>query len=139
MYIKTWVVVQQYLNMRIISFDIGMKNLAMCILEKDESNSIHILDWDVLNVVSGTTVATAVDQPAVTCSLCKRKAKYVNHDNTYFCCTSHRKTDGYISVSEASKLPKQTKKVLQEFCETHSIEYPSTIIVLQRFHLRRHY
>jgi len=115
--------------MRIISFDIGMKNLAMCILEKNaDDNSIHILDWDVLNVVSGTTVATAIEQPTIACSLCKRKAKYVNSDNTYFCCTAHKKTNGYISASEATKIPKQTKKSLQQFCETHSIEYPSTQI-----------
>ena len=110
--------------MRIISFDIGMKNLAMCILEKREEESIHILDWDVLNVVSGTTVATTIEQPTIGCSLCKRKAKYTNSDSTYFSCTAHKKTNGYISASEATKLPKQTKKILQQFCETHSIEYP---------------
>ena len=32
-----------------ISFDIGIKNLALCILKKTETN-IHILDWRIISL-----------------------------------------------------------------------------------------
>ena len=36
---------------RIISFDIGIKNMAFCILERsDEMNDISITDWQVIDL-----------------------------------------------------------------------------------------
>lgn len=43
--------------MRVLSFDVGVKNLAACCLEVDASGQFQILDWDVYNVVQeGTNV-----------------------------------------------------------------------------------
>lgn len=43
--------------MRVLSFDVGLKNLAACCLEVDASGQFQILDWDVYNVVEdGTNV-----------------------------------------------------------------------------------
>ena len=35
---------------KIISIDVGIKNLAYCCLEKTESG-IDILDWDIINIM----------------------------------------------------------------------------------------
>ena len=124
----------------VVSFDIGMKNLALCVLEQKSSNSkIQILDWDVLNVITGSESAAIVVKPevvsSVSCSLCKRKAKYVDiATHTKHLCTAHKNADGHIPVTVAyttPKLLKQSKTALETFCKTHSIEYPTGTRILK--------
>ena len=48
---------------RIISFDVGIKNMAYCILEVTESSAdkkpmITIIDWNILNIASTETSST---------------------------------------------------------------------------------
>jgi Mitochondrial resolvase Ydc2 / RNA splicing MRS1 len=41
-----------YINsMRLISYDVGIKNLAYCVLEYDDKNTLSILDWNVLSLL----------------------------------------------------------------------------------------
>jgi hypothetical protein len=40
--------------MKIISFDVGMKNLAFCLFDINDSNNYSILKWDVLNLCDET-------------------------------------------------------------------------------------
>ena len=35
----------------ILSFDIGIKNLAYCILDKDEDNKLRIIKWDIIKLL----------------------------------------------------------------------------------------
>ena len=38
--------------MKLLSFDIGIRNMAMCCLELDkENNNVNIVQWDVLNLI----------------------------------------------------------------------------------------
>jgi hypothetical protein len=75
--------------MKLISFDVGIKNMAYCIFEA-EFDSLRIQDWGVLNLMDDVVVAQAC-----TCNLkqtskkqpirkCDRKAKYTKNDQ-YFC------------------------------------------------------
>ena len=77
----------------VLSFDVGIVNLAYCILKKKETNTFEILKWNIINI----------DENKLTCThknkndkLCDSNAKYsYNHSNEdkenkeeYFC-TSH--------------------------------------------------
>lgn len=70
---------------KIISFDVGIKNMAYCILEKT-TDKITIIDWDIIDMFS--------DQQFKICSgylknkCCNQKAKFYNTDR-YIC---HKKT-----------------------------------------------
>ena len=48
--------------MRIASFDIGIKNLAVCILEleEEESQNIKIIQWNVFNLLENEKAAKGV-------------------------------------------------------------------------------
>ena len=35
----------------ILSFDIGIKNLAYCILDKHEDNKLRIIKWDIIKLL----------------------------------------------------------------------------------------
>lgn len=119
---------------KVLSFDIGMKNLALCLLERTVERQIRIHDWDVLNVITGSESAAisaakpaSTDEiPVIKCSMCKRKAKYVDiATHTKHFCTGHKTADGHIPMTAAhtpAKLLKQSKVALETFCKTNSIE-----------------
>jgi hypothetical protein len=44
--------------MLILSFDVGIKNLAYCLIDSDK----NILDWDVLNCESSNTTLTMIEK-----------------------------------------------------------------------------
>lgn len=78
--------------MKLISIDVGIKNLAYCIF--DASNSI--LDWNVLNLMDA-------EPPTETCAclnkksgVCGKKAKYSKGTGTQFFCEKHAKTSGFL-------------------------------------------
>jgi hypothetical protein len=71
--------------MQLISIDVGIKNLAYCILEKNAvSNNYKIIKWDSINLCG--------EEP--NCSECKHKATYTKNELNY--CLSHAKKTGYI-------------------------------------------
>lgn len=58
---------------RVLAFDIGIKNLAWCVMEKDvDGKSYRILGWDNYNLLEEES-AEAVSVP---CGMCKAKAIY---------------------------------------------------------------
>ena len=80
--------------MILISYDVGIKNLAYCIIQY-ENNEFSILDWNVLNLlekIEPTEICSQINkgktkkQPDCKCT---KSAKY--HKNTQFYCDKHAK------------------------------------------------
>jgi hypothetical protein len=69
----------------ILAFDIGIKNLAWCCLEKQE-NTFHILGWDNYNLLSELSNVTSTGKKAK-CASCKLNAAYTSENNLY--CSRH--------------------------------------------------
>ena len=70
--------------MDILSFDVGIKNLAYCRLDKDQK----IIDWNIINL----------NESIPTCNVklrkqCDNEATYevMNDKNIKYCCTAHKK------------------------------------------------
>ena len=59
--------------MRIISFDVGIKNLACCVLDVKSSIDFEILFWDVLNLTNPTIY------PPCSNDSCNHKVKHMFH------------------------------------------------------------
>ena len=64
--------------MKILSFDVGIKNLAYCLFEIQEKN-INILKWDIINLCNTTEK----------CNFCTKEAKFIKENLFY--CTNHAK------------------------------------------------
>jgi len=100
-----------YNIMKIISFDVGIKNLAYCIF--DVSQSIHIADWRVVSLMNHET-------PTLTCTckkskkagdaVCNRIAKYKKGAEAF--CATHAKSQSQWLVPEAKY--KSVKKLNME-------------------------
>ncbi len=121
--------------MTIVSIDVGIKNLALCILTKQEEKH-EILLWDVVNLLEGDIVTK--EAPLCNCHLkpktkklqsvepkiCCKTAKYSKGDNLY--CLKHAKTTQYIVPTKQTSIvfiKKQKICVLKSIAENHSIEY----------------
>ena len=126
----------------VISFDIGIKNLAYCVFTTNgmtPTNGVSatiepmtIRDWGVINLL--TTDATPEDSgPKCTCQtaktgVCGKKAMFSNGENAFYCKT-HTKNSGKILPSKETAMPaiKKLKMAeLTQFCANHFISIGST-------------
>ena len=116
---------------KLISFDIGIKNLAYCIFDfassssSSSSSATRIIDWNVLDISKSKEESESEDN-IIFCSCivsqktktktetkCKKKAKY-QKDNDFFCET-HAKKSGFF-------LPTQTKQFSHSSLKKLSLE-----------------
>ncbi len=68
---------------RVLCFDIGIKNLAWCVLEDAGNQTYKILGWDNVNILETEDNPT----PKLVCSGCKAKPSFLHKDNLY--CARH--------------------------------------------------
>lgn len=117
--------------MRILSIDVGVKNLAFCQFEKlEDSNHFNIIKWDVINL-------TQEEDTAKCCFLdknipCNKPAKYtINKNNDILCfCLKHSKKQEYQIPSsdlKASFINKQKIQKLIEIADKYDISYEKPI------------
>lgn len=97
---------------RIMSIDVGLKNLAICVLELS-ATTLTLYDWTVLNLV-----------PSISCDTCKQPAQF--HKKGRYVCRKHAKTlliDNHkytipTKHSDLSILSKKSKAYLIELIQT---------------------
>ena len=90
--------------MRLVSFDVGLRNLAVCILEGTNRSDLKIVHWDLIDVMAESS---GFDSPK--CIKCKKPANWRQGDN--YACTKH-KTSGktFTKTSLQKKTVVQLKK-----------------------------
>jgi hypothetical protein len=109
--------------MVILSIDVGIMNLALCLMTKNK----EIILWDVLNISREycEKKATEPSEP-VKCSLCKNNAKYRKNETLY--CLRHSKESAYFIPTKdllPSKIEKMKLQQLKELVDTYSINISS--------------
>jgi hypothetical protein len=129
----------------VISFDIGIKNLAYCVFQLHGTTGIQIGDWGVINLSDPTQAKQAIQTQLCNCSKaksagpCGKKATYILGDKLY--CNVHSKNMPlptketspaairkmkvdeltrlcamrYIQIDEKDKKPAIVEKVLAHF------------------------
>ena len=69
--------------MKLVSFDVGLRNLAFCILEGTHRSNVKILNWDLIDVM-----AESAGHDNIKCFKCKKPANWTNGTST--ACTVHK-------------------------------------------------
>lgn len=73
--------------MSVLAFDIGIRNLAWCVMEKQtDSSGVNVLGWDNYDLLAGQSAATA-SESALNCASCSSKATYETRGGNY--CVRH--------------------------------------------------
>jgi len=136
--------------MRIVSIDVGIKNLAYCIMENSTINNnnnnnnklFKIIKWNVINLcgqemncncliidkVKKSTIKTQnqIIKVEIVDKTCNKKAVY-SKDHHYYCKTHGKKQGDYIIPTSklCAKKFKTMKLVdLQALCLNYNITYP---------------
>lgn len=112
--------------MKLVSFDVGLRNLAFCILEGTSRKDVKILHWDLIDVMAEEN---GHDKPL--CFKCRKSANW-NQGQTYACsrhktsekgCTktslSKRTTEDLKKVADSLNIQGRTKKELVDKLYVH--------------------
>lgn len=111
--------------MHLISFDVGIKHLAYCIIHFENDN-VFIKEWNVINLCDETYLcqATINDVKEANNNKCNKNAIYCKFDTYY--CKKHTKHLTY-SIPPKEFNDKIIKKMkledLSTFCKTYNIEF----------------
>jgi hypothetical protein len=109
--------------MKILSIDVGIKNLAFCLFEKP-CDSLHfkITKWDIINLSEKENIVNCcfIEKNA----LCNKPAKF-KKDEVCYCLKHSKKQQFQIPGCEQkpSFINKQKLQKLYEIADSHSIKY----------------
>jgi len=118
--------------MKVISFDIGIKNMAYCILSSTDNTDkpIIIHDWNVLSMVEENNSITYPCNCSIPgknkkmpSKLCGKKSKY-QKDEQYFCERHAKKNTQWIIPTKQHSLSYIKKQKVQDIitiCNTHML------------------
>ena len=113
----------------VMSFDVGIKNMAYCIINVD--TEIKIVDWRVIDISKKDEREEEKLVEVCSCknkTTCKKKAKYIK--NGIFYCEKHAKVSEEFLIPEkrltSTKLVKNKLIELEKIIEEFSIPESST-------------
>ena len=86
--------------MKVLSIDVGMKNLAYCLFNIQDNLEYNIEKWDVIDLCKETIHICGEKNKNGKC--CKKKAKFFKNDK-YYCKTCARDKKYKIPLQEYKK------------------------------------
>lgn len=112
--------------MKILSIDVGIKNLAFCLLcKEDDTNNFSIKKWDVVNITDQINYNCCQIEKNVAC---EKPAKFKKNNNHY--CLKHAKKQCFQVPStdlKTSYINKQKMQKLQEIADKYKIQYETPV------------
>jgi len=115
--------------MKILSIDVGIKNLAFCLFEKKINSENFIINkWDVVNISDNKEQLLCKFTEKNSQNTCKKIAKFKKDNECY--CLKHSKKQVYQIPGleqKSSFINKQKIQKLYEIADSHKIIYESKI------------
>jgi hypothetical protein len=113
--------------MKILSIDVGIKNLAFCLFDKSPTaEHFKVTKWDIIDISEkeNTIICGFVEKNVI----CNKPAKFKKDDKCY--CLKHSKKQ-QIQIPTSQQKPafinKQKISKLYEMAESHNIKYQPKI------------
>jgi hypothetical protein len=107
--------------MKILSIDVGIKNLALCILETSDNSGFIIRYWDIINLCNEERhICEGNIKNKNDYRQCNKEAKY--HKNNHFYCKTHAiKSEFKLPTSELNKYKRLKLDELQKIVSEYEI------------------
>ena len=119
--------------MKILSIDVGIKNLAFCLFDKSPTaEQFKVSKWDVVNLSEEECLKCGFVEPKVALleknAICNKPAKF-KKDGQCFCVKHSKKQQYHIPTSEhkPSFINKQKIAKLYEIADSYNIKYDPKI------------
>jgi hypothetical protein len=100
--------------MKLVSFDVGLRNLAFCVLEGTTRSNLKITHWDLIDVM-----AESAGHDSPKCHKCKQPANWIRSQT--YSCTRHKGSEEFkcLTKTELNKRPIDAMRVL---CRSAGLE-----------------
>jgi len=112
--------------MKILSIDVGIKNLAFCLFDKSPTaHQFKVTKWDIINLSEEQTLKCGFVEKNI---LCNKPAKFKKEDKCY--CAKHSKKQKYqipTSEQKPSFINKQKIATLYDIADNHNLKYDTKI------------
>jgi len=114
--------------MKILSIDVGIKNLAFCLFDKSEDlTQFKVTKWDIINISEqeDNLLCGFIEKNII----CNKPAKFKKNDNCF--CLKHSKKQPNLQIPTSQQKPSFiNKQKIQKLCEiasSHGIKYQPKI------------
>ena len=112
--------------MKILSIDIGIKNLAYCLLEViDNTKTFKIIKWDVINLCGEEPTCQYIIKNKKVTKKCNKKACVFRKD-IYYCKTHAKKMNCLLQTTETNIKTSTKLCDLRSLSDKYRIAYTST-------------
>ncbi len=108
--------------MRILSFDVGIKNLAYCLIDTTPTQQFNIIEWDVINLCGPELICKQTIVKKKLEMTCLKQAKY-KKDKELFCRTCAKKSMYKLPSSDFDIIERKRTK----FSDLHNLAESSGI------------
>jgi hypothetical protein len=106
--------------MKLLSFDVGIKNLSFCLFEIHSDSDLKVLKWDNIDLSENNeTKCIEIDKNG----LCNKQASFIKDNKCY--CLKHSKNYNYLKPTTETKpsfLNKQKVKSLVELTNKYNLQ-----------------
>jgi len=75
--------------MKLVSFDVGIRNLAYCVLEGTDRTNVRIVDWNIIDIL-----AEQAGVQVTRCHKCPAAATWMQASTGHCACTRHKPKGG---------------------------------------------
>ena len=119
--------------MKVLSIDVGIKNLAFCLFDKSPTaEQFKVTKWDIIDISEqeDNMICGFVEKNEI----CNKPAKFKKNDNC-FCLKHSKKQQSQIPTTEqkASFINKQKIQKLYEIADEHNIKYESKTKIINEY------
>ena len=116
--------------MKIISFDVGIKNLAYCIFDVNNDKKFKIHDWGIIDLVNKPVFHCSSKQKKKPHVICGKSASYMDNEQKYYCKQHAKSCDYLICPKEMTDIAlKRTKLAeLKTLADNYKVEYETPIL-----------
>lgn len=109
--------------MKVLSIDVGIKNLAFCLFESVSNNDYKITKWDIADISQKECKLCGFTDKS---SVCGKPAKFTKDDQCF--CLKHSKKQKYlVPTTELKKINKHKIQKLKDIATKYKIQYEDNI------------